>query len=205
MKENTTAQLVKKYILNNPFLIDFLKRDLINITSFAREILPQILKENSKATIESISIAIKRLDLRNQNLISLDLEKVIKNTQINLRDDVVLICINDSKDIPNSLNFKKSDLFYVNQGSNEITIIIDKKNIDLIKVEEIYEKNNLSAISLKGDYRNCPGFVYTFLSKIALIGINIVDMISTHSQFTFIVEEKDSLKVYELFRKIKKI
>jgi len=205
MKENTTAQLVKKYILNNPFLIDFLKRDLINIQSLSRELLDKIKKENSKATIESISIAIKRLDLKNQKLISLHLKQIIQTTQIIMRDDVSLITINDVSGLPSHSNFKKSDLYYLNQGSNEITIILDRKNKHIIKANKIFERDNLCAISLKGNYRDCEGFVYTYLSKIALSGINIIDMISTQSQFTFIIKDRDALSVFEICKNIKNI
>tara|TARA_Y100000310_G_scaffold219689_1_gene221086 strand:+ start:932 stop:1117 length:186 start_codon:yes stop_codon:yes gene_type:complete len=61
MDSNTaTAQLVKKELEKNSFLLDYLRRDLINVQALAREILPNIKKKNSKASVESISIAIKR-------------------------------------------------------------------------------------------------------------------------------------------------
>ena len=85
-------------------------------------------------------------------------------------------------------------------------VIIDEYDILVGKPINIlkFKVENLSTISLKGNYRNTKGFVYTFLSKIAIEGINVVDMISTNSQFTFIVEEKDALKVYKICREVKK-
>ena len=202
MKINNTAEIVKKIILNNSILIDFLKRDLINIASLAREIYPEIKQKNKKATIESISIAIKRLDFKQYDLNSDELKKTIEKIQITLKDNISLFTLKKSSEIPDFKKFKEDETFYLNQGSNEITLIIDEKNSNLIK-EKIMHINNLSAISLKGDYRKTKGFVYTFLSKISVEGINIVDMISTNSQFTFIVKEKDALIVYEICRKIK--
>lgn len=201
----STADLVKKHVLYNSFLIDFLKRDLINITSLARELFPEIKKENPKTSIESISIAIKRLNLENYNLISENLEKAIKKTQISLKDEVILFCLEKNSNIPNIKDFSSDELFFMNQTSNEITIIIDKKNSNLIQKEHILKLNNLSAISLKSEYRNVKGYVNTFLNKISNEGINIIDMISTHSQFTFITKEKDALKVFEICQNIKKV
>ena len=69
-----------------------------------------------------------------------------------------------------------------------------------IKKLRIYVSISLKDTSKGYSYRNCVGFVYIFVKKLTLSGINILDMISTNSQFTFIIEKKyfiDSLKIIE--------
>jgi len=211
--KNITASLVKNYLSNNPFINDFLERNLINASALARELLPKIKQENKKATIESITIAIKRLSQSNQNTskVSEILQKVISNVQLVFKTDLVLVSLKQTSDLPKPSNFKLDETFHINQGAQEITIIIDKTNLDLINENSILsKKENLSSISLKDtlynkdkiNYRTTPGFVYTFLSKITKEGINIEDMVSTQSGFTFIVEENSSLKVLKLCRNI---
>jgi len=207
----STAELVKKHILDNPFLINYLKKDLINITQLARELFPKIKKENKKATIESISIAIKRLNLSKHENTNSKLNEVVKNIQIILRTELTLFCLEKNASLPNSNDFKTDEIFYLNQGANENTIILDTKNSSAIEQTPILKKENLASISLKDTaqdknttYRTTPGFVYLFLSAISQAGINIEDMISTKSQFTFIVEEKYALKIVEICQKIKK-
>ncbi len=215
INNNSTAKYVKEEIINNPILINYLKRNLINISSLSRELLGKIKRYNSKATIESISIAIKRFqkELKNNNFEN-KLREVIKNIQIVLRDDLILLYLeyrnNDSKNIINynndnlfNLKFLPDDILLVNYGINDITLILDKKNEKKINLKIIEKKEKLSLISLKGDYRDSIGFVNLFLNRISMEGINIVDMISTKKQFNFIVNEKDAIKVFEICKNIK--
>ena len=203
--KNITAGLVKNYVLQNPILVDYLRRDLINTSALAREILPVIQKENPKASLESISIAIKRLNLPNSN-VERALKKTIKNIQVLFKSNLILFSLRKSTQIPT--DFKLDETFYLNQGSNETTIIIDKSNEHKVK-SHLSKKSKLCSISLKDpsvgkaeSYRTTPGFVYVFLSNIVKEGINIQDMISTHSQFTFIVEEKDGLRTLEICKSV---
>ena len=43
-----TSQIVKEHLENNAFILDYLSRDLINVASLAREILPYIKEQNKK-------------------------------------------------------------------------------------------------------------------------------------------------------------
>jgi len=200
----TTAQLVKKHLENNVFLLDYLKRDLINVTSLARELLPLIQKDNPKASLESISIAIKRLQLSGYN-ITKQLRKVCSNIQISMRTNVVLFCLKKGARLPDVSTFDPDDVFFLNQGSNEITIILDKKNAHLVKGDILFKQDDLAIISLKDtllhekeNYRTTPGFVHVFISNISKRGINISDILSTYSQLTIVVEQKYLLDVYKI-------
>lgn len=209
--EKNTSQLVQEHILSNPFLTDYLTRDLINTTSLARELLPTIQQENPKATIESISIALRRLNLKKQE-ITQQLKKIITNVQITMRTNVSLFCLSKGSQLPDTKAFGNDDIFYMNQGANEITIIIDDKNEHLIKGNIVMHRKKLAIISLKDtlinqkiNYRITPGFVHVFLSNISKQGINIEDILSTYSQVTFVIEEKYLPQVYDICRKVQQI
>jgi len=211
MKKNITASIVRKHVLNNPILIDYLSRNLINITSLARELFPLIKKENNKASIESISVALQRLEIDKKISISERLKKILDNVQITMRTDVCLFILEKGggADIK---NFDRDDIFYVNQGSNEVTVIVDKKNKQLIKGNTIFHKDDLALISIKdslintpNNYRITPGFINMFLSNISRQGINIEDIISTHSQVTFVVQEKFLPDVFKICKDVKNL
>ena len=209
MKNNGTADIVRNIISNNATLQDYLQRDLLNATQLARELLPIVKKENKKATVESIFVAIKRMNLKKQKL-SADLKNCLDNLQILMRNDVSLFCLQKGggADIR---SFKTDDIFFVNHGTNEVTVVIDRKNKKLIKGKIILEKQNLAIVILRStlelsqkSYRQVPGYVNFFLNNIAREGINIEDIISTYSQVTLVVEEKYLSKVYDICTKIKK-
>lgn len=206
MKTNKSiAQLVKKHIEKNSFLVDYLERDLINVAALARELLPEIKKENPTATIESIAIAIKRLPNKKGQSITEQLKKIVSNVQLNTRTNIVLLVLRKDAQLPDKTQFNQDDIYFVNQGSNEVTVIIDKRNERLIKEKHVIRKENLATISLRDsllheekNYRTTPGFVYIFLSNISKRGINIEDIISAYSQVTFIVEQKYLSEVYQI-------
>src|SRR3989338_2229743 len=183
MQTNIHASLVRDHILRNPLLVDYLSRNLINIQSLARELLPLIQQENKKATLESIAVAIQRLDLRSPHLLTEQLKTIINNVQILMRTDVCLFCL-EKGTIIDSRQFGKDDIFYINQGANEVTVIVDRKNKSLIHGQILLQKDNLALISLKDtliksstNYRVTPGFVHMFLSNISKEGINVEDII----------------------------
>ncbi|MBI2176701.1 hypothetical protein HYU40_05155 [Candidatus Woesearchaeota archaeon] len=201
----TTAQLVKGHLQTNVFLLDYLSRDLINIASLAREILPDIQKQNPKATLESVSIAVKRNFGAWKPQITRQLQRILSNVQIAMRTDLVLFCLPKTAKLPDIKEFQSDDVFFINQGYNEVTVIIDKRNSNLVRGPVLLQQKNLALISLKDtlinekqNFRVTPGFVSAFLGNISMAGINISDIVSTYSQVTFVVEQKYLLNVYQI-------
>ena len=204
-----TSQIVKEHLENNAFILDYLSRDLINVASLAREILPYIKEQNKKATLESVSIAIKRSFTGPQKRISEQLKHILSNVQLKMRTDIVLLCLPKTTRLPDMSEFQSDDIFFVNQGSNEVTVIVDRKNAHLIKGPTLLVQKDLALISLRDtlinekiNYRVTPGFVYSFISNISKEGINISDILSTHSQVSLVVEQKYLPRVYQICQNV---
>jgi hypothetical protein len=211
MENQITAKLVQQHVGANPLLLDYLQRDLVNVAGLARDLLPIIKKENPKATVESIGIAIHRLNLPKQAM-SEQLRKLLTHVQITMRTEVSLLCLKKGSKIPDVSSFSADDVFFVNQGAGEITVIIDQNNESKVKGKPLLHRKNLALVSIKdtlvhqhGNYRVTPGFVAIFLSSISREGINIEDLITTYSQVSFLVDEKDLMKVYQICSKVKNL
>ncbi|MDO8556671.1 MAG: hypothetical protein Q7R96_05885 [Nanoarchaeota archaeon] len=210
-----TAQLVQHYLQHNPLLLDYLQRDILNVTGLARELLPIISKENQKATLESISIAIHRLrdkKTKTKTTATQHLKQVLAQVQITMRTGISLFCLKAGSKLPDPKTFTAEDIFYINQGTGETTIIIDDKNTTLIHGTILSKKSNLAILSIKDNlvhkkinYRITPGFMNLFVHNISKEGINIEDIISTYSQLTFVVEEKDLLQVFKICNNVKNL
>lgn len=208
-KNAITAQLVQEHVLANPFLADYLERDLINTAALARELLPAIVKENPKATVESISVALRRIPPSGTRIFA-QLRHVVSNVQIATRTDVVLFCLDKSAKVPDMKEFRGDDIFFVNHGPNEITVIVDEKNAGKVRGRHLLSRKGLALVSVKDtlvgkdvNYRVTPGFVSVFLTGISREGINIEDVITTYSQVTFVVDERDLVRVFAICRKAK--
>ncbi|MBI2655374.1 hypothetical protein HYX06_03040 [Candidatus Woesearchaeota archaeon] len=210
--QNTT-DLVKKELQSDLYLLEILKDDLVNVSALSRNLLPKIRAENPKATIESISIAIKRyVEREKKSRISDRLKKIIANTQLSTKNDIIHITfkrnqnvVNQISKISSKIEWDNEEIFFVNQGSGEITVIIDKKNKQLLDGCRSYlteYTKNLAVLSLKELFqmegRDIPGLYAYFISQISRNGINIIELASTLSQLTFVISENDITRAYEV-------
>lgn len=210
--QNTT-DLVKKELQSDLYLLEILRDDLVNVSALSRKLLPKIRAENSKATIESISIAIKRyVEQEKKSKISDKLKKIIANTQLSTKNDIIHVTFKRNQDVVNQISkisakikWDNEEIFFVNQGSGEITVILDKKNRQMLEECKQYiteYTKNLAILSLKESFqmegRDIPGLYTYFINQISRNGINLIELVSTLSQLTFVVSENDIIKSYEV-------
>ncbi len=211
MEELQTADLVRFELENDLFMIDYLKDELINTTAYARKILPKIKSRNKKATVESISIAVKRyIDNMNKKGIDKKLKKIISSSQIVVRDNICHVALERNfqnmgkiNDISKKIRWDTDEIFLVNQGAGEITVIIDEKNSRLIVGRET--RKNLALLTVKENNLEVkgievPGLYAYFITQLSRKAVNILEIISTNSQISFLIVEKDLSRSYEILK-----
>lgn len=211
MKESQTADLVRIELETDFFIMDYLKEDLINVAGLARKMLPKIKQKNRKASIESISIAIKRhvKESKKESLTS-RLKKVVSNSQLSIRDNIIHITMERNEtnmkkinEISKKISWDKDEICLINQGSGEITVIADQKNHKLFEGEI---KKNLALLTVKESINevkgiDVPGLYSYFISQLSKNTVNILEIVSTSSQVSFLIEEKDLTKSYEILKR----
>ena len=217
IKNKQTSELVKKELENDLYLLELLKEGLINYSALSKKLFKKIKSENPKATLESISISAKRyVDRISKLKISDSVKTIIASSQLSTRDNIVHLTYNKDKEvfdeithISKKIDWNQEELFLMNQGSGEITLIIDKKNVNLVSNYNMIEKReNLSIISIKESLNNlsqeksiniCGVYAY-FISQLSRRGINIVEIISTYSQLTLVFNNSDLLNAYKILK-----
>jgi len=216
MSEKTTSQLVQELLERELYIFELLKEDLLNVSALARKFLPSIKKQNPKATIESIIISIQRcIEHHKEQNITKNTRKIISSCQLTTRNDVAHITykrneqtLQELSQIAKKIQWDQEEIFFVNQGSGEVTIIIDEKNYDKIsKRGTIEETHNLALISVKETLQDhlppsieVPGIYSYFISRLSQSSVNILEIISTYSQLTFIIRGEDLLRSHELLQ-----
>lgn len=210
-----TTDLVKYELEHDLYLLEVLKDDLVNVSALARKLLPRIQLQNPKATIESISIATKRYikAIRKQR-VSSAAARIIAHSQLSTKNDVIHLTFkrNDAvlqrvNEISKKINWDNEEIFFVNQGSGEVTIILDKKNkhlLDNCKEYEIETTKDLTIVSVKETLEknkersiDVPGIYAYLVNQLARRSINIISVISTYTQITFAFKTKEFVKAYE--------
>lgn len=212
----TVPEVTATIIKRSRYLSEALAKDIINISSLARYIKPEIeqmlLKNVSKG---SVIMAIKRLktELKPQskyrNIFPTKPEMIT-------RSDLVLISILNSETLYETCSafFKKYPIqrrhfFALIEGFSETTLIMShnlKEKINSIFEKETitYEKGSLSSITIQlpKEAPSTPGVLYFFLKSLAWEQINVVEIVSTSFELTLIFEDREIDKAFTLLKSL---
>lgn len=211
----TVPEATKKIIKRSRYLSEAMSKGFINNSSLARYIKPEIEEMLlKKVNLSSVIMALNRLqkNLKPQSKYG-NIFK-IKPTII-VRSNLFEINFVNS----NSLSTKCSQILDLNEkqrlflvfskGMSESTIIasneIARDVKEITKHERaISEFNNLSSITihLPDQSTNTPGVFYFFLKSLAWENINILEIVSTASEFTLIFEDKDVNKAFSVLKSL---
>ena len=216
MEETNTAQIVREELDKDIFIKNFLVKGLINNSALARLLLPMIKIKNPQATLESVMVSISRYgSTLSQIKLEKDLVNQIAHSQISMKNDIIHVTfhrnnviVSEINEISKKIRWDLDEILFINQGSGEITVVFDKKNKALFRkiLPHSVEVRGDSAIlsireaKIKGQAPSIevPGLYAYFINQISKNGINILDVVSTKSQITFVIKETDLIKTYDV-------
>lgn len=211
----TVPEAAKIIIKRSRYLTEAMSKGFINNSSLARYMKPEIEEMLvKKVNDSSIIMALNRLQ---KNLKPQSKYKNIFRTKptIIIRSNLSEINFANSETLDAKyselLNLQDGHKFFLtySKGISESTIIASNEIIRQIKKlteneKTISEFRNLSSITihLPKQSVNTPGVFYFFLKSLAWEGINIIEIVSTLSEFTLIFEDKDVNKAFLLLKSL---
>jgi len=215
----TIQEAVEITIRKTPFIEEALNEKLINVSSLARVVLPEVSKLLKKEVkVGAVMMAINRLSPANE----LRVRKNIKKLALDLGDVIVRsdLCDFTFKNTTSLLreiakilskSADSNDYFLtVSQGIFE-TNIVTSKNLQPF-VEEIFKKetlinnvNDLASITIKlpKDNLEQSGVYYFILKQFAWANIAVQEVISTTHEMTIVVKEKDVNETFAILMDLK--
>ncbi len=216
----TIAQIVESIISHKPFLEEFMADELINYSSLARSIQPQIEKAlgrpvNSGAIVMALKRYVPQVDLK----LNMQLEKASTNlgditvrsnlTDYTYRNSATLV--ENQRKLLELISFRDDVFFTISQGVYEVNIVISSNFADNLEKafkdeNQISKLENLSSVTMRlpSDNVKMTGLYYHILKKLAWNKINIVEVISTTNEFTIVVEEDDIGNAFTVLKNLKK-
>ncbi|WP_299833898.1 hypothetical protein [uncultured Tenacibaculum sp.] len=215
----TIQEAVEITIRKTPFIEEALNEKLINVSSLARLILPEVAQQLKKEVkVGAVMMAINRLSPANE----LRIRKNIKKLALDLGDVIVRSDLCDFTFKNTSTLFKRiatilgeasenNDLFLtISQGIFETNIVASKTLQPLIK--ETFEKevlinnvNDLASITIKLPKENLEqsGIYYFILKQFAWANIAVQEVISTTHEMTIVVKEQDVNETFSILMDLK--
>lgn len=215
----TIQEAVERTIRKTPFIEEALNEKLINVSSLARIILPDVSKLLQKEVkVGAVMMAINRLSPASE----LRIRKNIRKFTLQLGDFIVRSDLSDYtykntnsllKQIAGILTkaSESNDYFItVSQGIFETNIVISENLKNYI--EEFFREENiinhvpsLASITIKLPEQNQEqsGIYYFILKQLAWADIPLQEVISTTNEMTIVVKEKDINQTFAILMDMK--
>lgn len=200
----TVQTAVEEIISTSPYLEEALSQKTLNLSSLARQIKPRIEKRLIKnVQIGAIIMALKRLENKIKND-QIKLVELINNLEdITVKSNLLEFTFSNSHELIKKqtellekISDEKGIFFTLTQSIFQTTIIISaSKKSDVEKIfkgETILSNiNHLSAITLifPPESVKTPGAYYFILKALAWNGINIIEVVSSFTELTIILED----------------
>jgi len=215
----TISSVVEHYIKTKPFLLSALSQGIINLTSLARNMMPELEQELGKDIKQgAVVMSLKRLSEDLDFRVNHKIVKVLKGIgEITVRSSLTdfTYAVSDTilsrqAELINSIN-TNPDVFYTSsRGVNETNIVVSASMNNVVDrlfsdEKKIERNDNLASITVKlpKDNINTPGIYYYIFQRLAWEGITIIEVISTSYEFTILVQEDEVDLAFKVIKDLK--
>lgn len=217
----TISSVVEHYIKTKPFLLSALSQGIINLTSLARNMMPELEHELGKDVKHgAIVMALKRLSEDLDFRLNFKIIKVLKNLgEITVRSSltdytfaVSETVLNKQADLINEIN-TYSDIFYTSsRGVTETNIVVSDvvghlvlKHFETEKLIQTQDKLASITVKLPKENVSVPGVYYYIFQRLAWEGISINEVISTSNEFTILVSDEEVDVAFKVIKDLKNL
>jgi aspartokinase len=184
----TTAQNVRNYLRNKPYLLEALEKGIVNLSELSRQIQEELKTSNTAAT----KAALRRFSEELQKHKQKREEKVLQllkrsGIAVYARKSVIIA----AKEIT-AKNGLKVDL------PNKFVYLLDRADMPE-RVSTLVKHDNCTMIVVNSpeELEATVGVVAFLTTLLAEANVNIVEFVSCWTETIIVVEKKDSLKAYE--------
>ncbi len=210
------SKTVKKLINEQPFLMEALNRGIIHFGNLAAEFKPKIESELEKSVTESsVVMALRRYadevkgKMDNLQPLALDCEVTMKTNICDFNIVKSNTLLTQLKSFYELVDLGRGDFLNITIGNREISIAISQKYRDeiesLLENETVlHRQEELVALTIvfNSDFFHTPGITYQVLQSLAWQNVNLLEIISTLTELTIVIEKKNSIKSYTVLHEL---
>lgn len=193
------SQVVQNILASDELAQEALAENLLSLAAYADKIHKQVERSTHKEVKRgSIVVALSRLAQKKR--FAPPLKPEVKIADISVHGSLTLLLYPKTADTQRKLHtlqpFKvaATDIFSVTEGSSQITIAAAGKSVKVVTDhmgKPKKEVENLSAVTIEfaKDYSQIPNVFYVLFAALGAKRINILEIVSTESEISFIVEK----------------
>lgn len=213
------SDALNEIVSGNSFLQFGLYNKMLNLSKLAYFIKPLVeLRTKKELKQSAILMNLSRMQTRIAKIAPRVDDFEI--THMTIRSDLALMTFDRSQDVHKRLNSlyveiqKQDGYITMNHGIHELTLIIDSEFLPTLEIfiteKPKYINKYISALSVQFDQKffEIPGLLYSLMQQITLQNLNIIEISSTFTEFSFYLDQKDIPlafdTIYERFLRKKK-
>lgn len=198
----TITQAVQQILSEDGFVTEAMQRGLINTSAYAKEIHSRVENITMKPVkIGTIVVALSRIGGQARSGQPFNPSIAISGMTVTTSlCELTYEATQTSREQLRSLSKQhktQRDFTTITEGLHEITIILSENAKEEV-LNHFTEKpqvviSDLVAISVRfsADYIEVPNTIYSLVGALALRHINLMEIVSTYTELTFIVFEKE--------------
>lgn len=200
----TISGLLEEILLGDTIAREALGAGYLNMSAYAQKIHPRIVSRlNKPIPVASIVVFLSRL--RKTLAKSADYRPAIRVDALSLRTNISGISYEKTKETVisaaklNTLLIDPGAFFAITQGQSELSVICDSAHLEQIvtqfPVQPKARFTDLACITLRfanPEYAKVPNVLFTLVSALASTRVNIVEIVSTYTELSFVVTSQDT-------------
>ncbi|MDD3902169.1 MAG: hypothetical protein WC136_02900 [Sphaerochaeta sp.] len=211
---DSVSSCVKRIVDKSPFIHEMLINGILSFSNYADAIQLEVQKAYGKEVKSSaIVMALRRYG---EELKGRAMKEVHGNVEYGIVMKTNIFDVNlvrrDSfisklGALYDQISTEKGDFLNITLGSHEVSLAVSEKYRNLVnelaKDEEVLNKmDDLVALSLvfTGDFLQTPGIVYEAVRRLAWEQINVIEIVSTMNELTFVIKREHSMKAFDVLQ-----
>ena len=211
---DSVSSCVKRVVDKSPFIHDMLINGILSFSNYADSIQEEVQKVYGKEVKSSaIVMALRRYG---EELKSRDVRCKANNVEYGIVMKTNIFDLNLVRRdsfiaklgvLYDQISTEKGDFLNITLGSHEVSLSVSEKYRTLVselaKDEEVLNQmDDLVALSLvfTGDFLQTPGIVYEAVRRLAWEQINVIELVSTMNELTFVIKREDSMKSFDVLQ-----
>lgn len=203
---------MQELLLAKPVLLAALGMGVVNYSALARALRGEVERRLGREVSEaSVKVALIRFRERlSRSIAEESVLRVVAESSTTLIDDVGLVTLRASDPLALAplLSGVRARLLQITQGVHTLTIVTDSevlegllRKVDPKLVEAVCKDQAAVILVSPREIITTPGVMAYLTTLLAVNGINITQVISTHTDTLFILGRQEAVEAYYLLRR----
>lgn len=204
-------QLIEKNLYGDDIAREALRLNYLNMSAYAKKIRPHISRKLYKpVSVASIVVSLSRI--RGKFAHQPDYRPVVHIEDLSLRANLSEVTYEKTKEAViaaaklNTLIIHPEAFFAITQGTRELTVICDSAHLEQVMSQFPAEPKgryaDLTAVTVRfieQEYIEVPNMIFTLISALAVQRINLIEIVSTYTELSFVVRNRDAERTISAF------